>query len=110
MRHGCAPRGAAGGQTGRITAKAGRTHVLALLAAAWALTTCGVSDAGPAAAGAPAAGARPAGAGPQEALDALLAGPTPEERGRGLGTALPRGAHRVRAEATAPGTVELYLP
>ncbi|MEV7808589.1 hypothetical protein AB0O28_37120 [Microbispora sp. NPDC088329] len=99
------------------------------------LAGCGVPDTGPAPAGAPAVGARtadaahwmrvyfiapngawpvaravPAGAGPQTALDTLLAGPTPGERERGLVTALPPGKHRVRAEATGPGTVDLHLP
>jgi hypothetical protein len=52
----------------------------------------------------------PADAGPQQALDDLLAGPTRDERQRGLVTALPAGTHRVRAESTAPGTVDMYLP
>ncbi|MBH1937747.1 GerMN domain-containing protein [Streptomyces sp. AV19] len=103
--------------------------------ASWALAACGVPDSGPTANGAPAGGARaagsarlmrvyfvapngswpvarpaPAGAGPQQALDGLLAGPTRDERARGLVTALPAGTHRVRAGSTAPGTVELYLP
>ncbi|WP_433855777.1 GerMN domain-containing protein [Streptomyces kronopolitis] len=106
---------------------------VALLLAVLALAGCGVTDTGPSAAGAPAAGARtaggkvvrayfvaahgtwpvtrpaPPGAGPQTALNALLAGPTPAERARGLVTALPGGTHRVRAQA-AQGAVDLYLP
>ncbi|MFB7629949.1 GerMN domain-containing protein [Streptomyces sp. NPDC056149] len=99
------------------------------------LAGCGVPDTGPEAAGAPARGGRaahadhwvrvyfaapngtwpvaraaPAGAGPQRALDELLAGPTRDERERGLSTALPTGTHRVRAEAASPGTVTLQLP
>ncbi|MEV6565306.1 GerMN domain-containing protein [Streptomyces kronopolitis] len=105
----------------------------AVLFALVALAGCGVTDTGPSAAGAPAAGARtaggavvrayfvaahgtwpvtrpaPPGAGPQTALNALLAGPTPAERARGLVTALPAGTHRVRARA-AQGAVDLYLP
>ncbi|KNB54011.1 GerMN domain-containing protein [Streptomyces caatingaensis] len=117
--------------TGRRAARAAGAALLV----SWALGACGVPDAGPAAGGAPAAGARaagpahwvrayflapngswpvarpaPAGAGPQRALDELLAGPAPGERRRGLTTALPAGTHRVRAGATAPGTVDLYLP
>ncbi|MGK5638057.1 GerMN domain-containing protein [Streptomyces sp. URMC 126] len=120
---------------GRRTARAAGAALLAVLLPGGALTGCGVTDSGPSAAGAPAAGARPAdaapglrvyfvarngtwpvtraapaGAGPQRALDELLAGPTADERRRGLTTALPAGTHRVRAEATAPGTVDLYLP
>jgi hypothetical protein len=40
----------------------------------------------------------------------LLAGPTRDERERGLTTALPAGTHRIQAEATTPGSVHLYLP
>ncbi|MEW2343020.1 MULTISPECIES: GerMN domain-containing protein [Streptomyces] len=106
-----------------------------LLLAAALLTGCGVGDTGPLAAGAPAKGRRttdgegrlrvyfltrhgswpvtrpaPEGtAGPQAALDALLDGPTRAERGRGLRTAVPRGAHVVRARASA-GAVDLNLP
>ncbi|WP_329130880.1 GerMN domain-containing protein [Streptomyces sp. NBC_00670] len=111
----------------------GRTLAGLFLAAA-VLAGCGVTDTGPTAAGAPARGqratdgtgllrvyfltphgswpvARPApdGAGPQAALDALLAGPTHAERARGLVTAVPAGAHVVRARVSA-GTVDLYLP
>ncbi|GAA0346282.1 GerMN domain-containing protein [Streptomyces blastmyceticus] len=111
-----------------------RTAGAALLAI-WALAACGVPDTGPTADGAPAGGARtadaahwlrvyfvapngswpaarpaPVGAGPQQVLDELLAGPTRDERARGLVSALPAGTHRVRAEPTAPGTVDLYLP
>ncbi|MFK0292810.1 GerMN domain-containing protein [Streptomyces sp. NPDC090442] len=109
--------------------------VAAVLLVGSVLAGCGVSDAGPEAAGAPARGGRagnadhwvrvyfaapngtwpvaraaPAGAGPQRALDELLAGPTRDERERGLSTALPAGTHRVRAEAASPGTVTLQLP
>ncbi|WP_240351167.1 GerMN domain-containing protein [Streptomyces olivoreticuli] len=115
----------------RRTARTAGAALLACLA----LAACGVPDTGPTADGAPAGGARtagaahpvrvylvapngswpaarpaPAGAGPQQALDELLAGPTRDERARGLVTALPAGTHRVRAESTAPGTVDLYLP
>lgn len=101
----------------------------------WTLVGCGVSDTGPEAAGAAVGGgrlvgaahwarvyfvtphgtwpvARPvsAGAGPGAALDELLAGPTRDERDRGLDTALPAGTRRIQAEATAPGTVTLHLP
>ncbi|MCI3935525.1 GerMN domain-containing protein [Streptomyces sp. AN091965] len=111
-----------------------RVCSLPLAALALTLTGCGISDSGPAHAGAPARGERagtadrtlritlvaphgswavirsaPAHAGPQQALDALLAGPTASERARGITTALPQGSHRVRAVA-APGTVDLYLP
>ncbi|WP_221761951.1 GerMN domain-containing protein [Nonomuraea sp. WAC 01424] len=111
-------------------------RTVALLTAVLAVAACGteVSATGPMAAGAPATGglttdrarqlrvyfrtpygswpdARPArpGAGPQQALDALLAGPTAAERARGLTTALPGGSRQVRARAVR-GAVELYLP
>ncbi|WP_051839346.1 GerMN domain-containing protein [Streptomyces sp. NRRL F-5126] len=102
--------------------------------AAALLAGCGVTATGPSRAGAPARGQRveaqahvfrvyfltsrgiwpvartaPEGAGPQGALDELLAGPAPSERARGLVTALPSGAHRVRARASR-GAVDLYLP
>ncbi|WP_192918266.1 hypothetical protein [Streptomyces spectabilis] len=114
--------------------RAGRPASACVLLAALTLTGCGIADSGPADAGAPARGApakttdhtlritlvaphgswtvtrsAPAGAGPQQALDALLAGPTTAERARGITTALPPGRHRVRAVA-APGAVDLYLP
>ncbi|RKN40956.1 hypothetical protein D7294_17290 [Streptomyces hoynatensis] len=103
------------------------------MAATAALAGCGISDAGPRNAGAPAVGGlnregselvrvyfltpdgpwpatRPAppGAGPQQALDALLGGPTAQERARGLDTALPAGS-RVGVQTSA-GTVDLRLP
>ncbi|GGX09877.1 lipoprotein [Streptomyces noursei] len=112
-----------------------KAPAVAVLLASWALAGCGVSDTRPEAAGAPAGGGRAvgaagwvrayfvapngtwpvsraasAGAGPQTALDALLAGPTRNERDRGLVTALPAGRHRVRAAAVGPGVVDLYLP
>ncbi|MBB5101978.1 GerMN domain-containing protein [Streptomyces spectabilis] len=114
--------------------RAGRPASACVLLAALALSGCGIADSGPGHAGAPARGAStktadrtlritlvaphgswtvtrsaPAGAGPQQALDALLAGPTTAERARGITTALPSGRHRVRAVA-APGAVDLYLP
>ncbi|ONK11698.1 GerMN domain-containing protein [Streptomyces sp. MP131-18] len=122
--------------TGRTARHRSGLPVLAsaLLTAAAALAGCGVSDTGPVAAGAPAAGGltvegsellrvyfvtpqgawpatrpAPADAGPQQALNALLGGPTAAERARGLDTALPAGSHEVSARAS-PGTVDLYLP
>jgi hypothetical protein len=107
---------------------------LLLLLVFGALAGCGVTDTQPVKSGAPARakdavqgtdllrvyfltshGSWPVtrrgspGAGPQTALDALLAGPTRSERARGLVTALPAGAHRVRAQASS-GAIDLYLP
>jgi hypothetical protein len=112
----------------------GSAACAAALAAALALAGCGISDTGPVAAGPPASGGltldgsealrvyfvtaqgtwpatRPAppDAGPQHALNVLLDGPNSTERARGLDTALPAGAHEVRAQPSA-GTVDLYLP
>ncbi|MEV0311269.1 GerMN domain-containing protein [Nonomuraea fuscirosea] len=54
---------------------------------------------------------RPAAAGDrlQQAMDALLSGPTAEERARGLGTKLPTADRKLRATARRDG-VELHLP
>ncbi|MGV9855363.1 GerMN domain-containing protein [Streptomyces sp. NPDC003442] len=107
---------------------------VAALTATVALAGCGISDTGPTAAGAPASGGltadraellrvyfataygtwpatrpAPSGAGPQQALNALLGGPSAAERRRGLSTALPTGTHRVRARAS-PDAVDLYPP
>ncbi|WP_413760741.1 GerMN domain-containing protein [Streptomyces sp. MMBL 11-3] len=110
----------------------------AALPAVWVVllvvTGCGVSGTDPMAAGRPAVGGQalegaeplrvyftteqgtwpatrpaPDGAGPQEAVDALLGGPTSAERARGLTTAVPTGNGQVRARASA-GTVDLDLP
>jgi hypothetical protein len=112
-----------------------RTHRSATaLTAVLALAGCGIGDAGPMKAGPPATGGltadgsrvlrvyfvtphgtwpvtRPAppGTGPQDALDALLTGPTPAERARGLVTMLPASSASVRVRAS-PGTVDLHLP
>ncbi|WKX69356.1 hypothetical protein [Streptomyces sp. XD-27] len=112
-----------------------KARPVAVLLASWALACCGVPDTRPESSGAPAGGGRTvgaarwvrvyfvapngawpvaraasAGAGPQAALDELLAGPTRNERNRGLVTALPAGRHKVRATAAGPGAVDLYLP
>ncbi|MEV5322537.1 hypothetical protein WBK31_13725 [Nonomuraea sp. N2-4H] len=50
-----------------------------------------------------------AGDGVQEAVDALLAGPTADERARGLATRVPATKEQVRAR-TSGGRVELRLP
>ncbi|GAA2891499.1 hypothetical protein [Nonomuraea rubra] len=109
-------------------------RVAAVLAAVVALAGCGIADTGVLPAGEPARGgltagsgdllrvyfvtqegtwpvSRPAPAGDrlQPAMDALLAGPTADERRRGLATELPRASQRVRAR-TADGRVELRLP
>ncbi|MER6945963.1 hypothetical protein ABT294_18210 [Nonomuraea sp. NPDC000554] len=51
----------------------------------------------------------PAGNRLQRAMDALLQGPTAEERARGLGTQVPSAPRPVRA-TTSGGRVELRLP
>ncbi|MEV1000668.1 hypothetical protein [Nonomuraea sp. NPDC050202] len=108
--------------------------MVAVLVAVAALAGCGIADTGVLPAGEPARGglttdsssllrvyfvtpegtwpvSRPAPAGDrlQHAMDALLAGPTAAERGRGLVTELPPASRRVRAR-TAGGRVELRLP
>ncbi|MEV7415379.1 hypothetical protein [Streptomyces sp. NPDC089919] len=123
-------------RAGGLGCPAARSGPVALVAGCVLLAGCGVPGTGPEGAGDPARGARPAtatagyvrayfvapngpwpvarpaaaGAGPQQALEALLAGPSSDERARGLVTALPPGPHRVRATADRPGQVDAYLP
>ncbi|WP_228010361.1 GerMN domain-containing protein [Nonomuraea phyllanthi] len=109
-------------------------RVAAVLAAAVTLAGCGIGDTGARPAGSPVQGgltassgsllrvyfvtpegtwpvSRPASAGDrlQQAMDALLDGPTAEERARGLTTKVPSSARPVRAEP-AGGKVRLRLP
>jgi hypothetical protein len=109
-------------------------RVVAVLFAAAALAGCGITDTDARPAGQPAQGgltenssrllrlyfvtpqgtwpvSRPAPAGDrlQQAMDALLKGPTAAERARGLITQLPSATQPVRARTTA-GRVELRLP
>jgi hypothetical protein len=108
--------------------------VAAVVAAATALAGCGIGDSEVRPAGDPVRGgltedsgdslrvyfvtpqgtwpvSRPAptGARSQEAMDALLAGPTAAERARGLITELPSAPRPVRA-VTSQGRVRLHLP
>ncbi|MEU3168565.1 GerMN domain-containing protein [Streptosporangium sp. NPDC006930] len=109
-------------------------RVAAVLVVAAALAGCGITDTDVLPAGQPVQGgltensdrllrvyfvtqegtwpvSRPAPAGNrlQRAMDALLAGPTAEERARGLVTRLPASARPVRA-TTSGGRVKLRLP
>lgn len=109
-------------------------RVAAVLIAAATLGGCGITDTEVSPAGQPVQGgltedssqllrvyfvtqegtwpvSRPAPAGNrlQRAMDALLAGPTAEERARGLGTQVPSAPQPVRATTTG-GRVELRLP
>ncbi|MFI6743117.1 GerMN domain-containing protein [Nonomuraea sp. NPDC050451] len=109
-------------------------HVAAVLVAAATLAGCGISDTDVRPAGAPVEGGltedlgsslrvyfvtpqgtwpvprpAPAGARLQQAMDALLDGPTAAERARGLVTQLPSAPQPVRARTTE-GHVQLHLP